>query len=127
MPHFMFLFLLKREFQHNNNYTTQLVCSGIAHFRGCACANIEIWRNIVQDVNIDREHCIAKHTLLTLTGTVPNKGNGSLLCFARFMEREIARKTETNVGGKWQCPLITQVKRSHIVYKSMSIAVGLDK
>ena len=65
--------------------------------------------------------------LLTLTGTVPGKGNGSLLCFARFMEREIARKTKTNVGGKWQCPLITQVKRIHIVYKSMSIAAGLDK
>ena len=26
-----------------------------------------------------------------LTGAVLTKGNGSLLCFARFMEREIAR------------------------------------
>ena len=43
------------------------------------------------------------------------------------MKREIARKIETNVGGKWQCPLITQGKRSHIVYKTMSIAAGLDK
>ena len=65
--------------------------------------------------------------LLTLIGTVLSKGNGSLLCFARFMEREIARKIETNVGGKWQCPLITQVKRSRVVHKIMSIAVGLDK
>ena len=40
-----------------------------------------------------------------LTSTVLSKGNGSLLCFARFMEREIARKTETNVGGKWQWPM----------------------
>ena len=65
--------------------------------------------------------------LLTHTGTVLSKGNVSLLCFARFLEREIARKTEINVGGKWQCPLITEVKRSHIVYKTMIIAVGLDK
>ena len=43
------------------------------------------------------------------------------------MEREIERKTETNVCGKWRCPLVTQVKLSHIVYKTMSIAVGLDK
>ena len=43
------------------------------------------------------------------------------------MEREIARKKpETNVVGKWQCPLITPVKISHIVY-ALSIAVGLDK
>jgi len=28
---------------------------------------------------------------LTLTSTVLSKGNGSLLCFAQFMEREIAR------------------------------------
>ena len=62
-----------------------------------------------------------------LTDTVISKGSGSLLCFVRFMEREIARKTESNVVGKWQCPLITQVKRSHIVYKTMSIAVGQDK
>ena len=44
-----------------------------------------------------------------------------------WSERQIARKAETNVGGKWQCPLIKQLKRSHIVYKTMSIAVGLDK
>ena len=44
----------------------------------------------------------------------------------REREREIASKTETNVVGKWQCPLITQVKVRHIVY-ALSIAVGLDK
>ena len=65
--------------------------------------------------------------LLILICIILSKDNVSLLCFARFMERELAIKRETNVGGKWQCPLITQAKRSHIVYKAMSIAVGLDK
>ena len=55
---------------------------------------------------------IEKYILLTVTGTVLSKGDGNLLCFVQFMEREIARKTETNVSGKWQCPLITQVTRS---------------
>jgi hypothetical protein len=35
--------------------------------------------------------------------TVLNKSKGSLLCFAQFMEREIARRTETKLGVKWQC------------------------
>ena len=44
------------------------------------------------------------------------------------MEREIATtKTETDVGGKWQDPLIAQTKRSQIECNAMSITVGLGK
>ena len=35
-----------------------------------------------------------------LTSIVLSKGNGSLLCFARFMEREIARKNRNKCGWK---------------------------
>ena len=59
--------------------------------------------------------------------TVLNKSRGSLLCFAQFMERDIARKNRNKIGWKMEMPLITQIKRNDMVNKTMSIAVGLDK
>ena len=76
-------------------------------------------------IHYNRPDCLGKY--FWLTGTVLNKSNGSLLCFAQLMERETARKNRKNMGGKWQCPLVIQIKRSHIVYKTMSITVGLEK
>ena len=57
--------------------------------------------------------------LLPFTGTVLN-------VYSVYGARD-GEKEQTNEGGKWQCPLITQIKRSHILYKTMGIAVGLDK
>jgi len=37
---------------------------------------------------------------ILLTASIHIKCNGSLLCFAQFMEREIAIK-QKHVGGKW--------------------------
>ena len=62
-----------------------------------------------------------------LTGTKLNRSKGSLLCFAQFMEREIARKDRSKIGWKMAMPLITQTKRNDKVNKTMGIAVGLDK
>ena len=56
-----------------------------------------------------------------------NKSKGSLLCFAQFMEREVAKKNRNKVGWKMAMPLITQIKRNDMVNKTKSIAVGLDK
>ena len=59
---------------------------------------------------------------ILLTGT-----KGSLLCFAQFMEREIARNNRSKIGWKLAMPLITtQTKRYDKVNKTMGIAVGLD-
>ena len=56
-----------------------------------------------------------------------NKSKWSLLCFAQFMEREIARKNRNKIGWKMTMPLITQIKRNDKVNKTKTIAVGLDK
>ena len=37
-----------------------------------------------------------------------------------------SKKNINKCGWEMAKPLITQVKRSHIVFKTMSIAVGLD-
>ena len=36
-----------------------------------------------------------------------NRSKGSLLCFAQFMEREIARNNRSKIGWKLAMPLIT--------------------
>ena len=70
---------------------------------------------------------ISKNVLFR--ASIHGKCNGSLLCFAQFMERDIPRK-QTHViivGGKWQHTLIAQIKISEIVCQTISIVIGLDK